>query len=122
MRRALGLVALGAVVLWSASAEALTIYVDQTAPYRYTDATGPQNAVPPDWFTLGFNDSSWSVGNGPFSSGATSGTIFDTSNANGPFAPGPTQPIPSTFTQWNVFNDPYLRTSFTLAAPTALTI
>jgi hypothetical protein len=122
MKRSLGFAVLAAAVLWSASAEALTIYVDQTASYRYVDATGVQNAVPPDWFTLGFNDSSWLAGNGPFSSSATSGTIFDTSNANGPFAPGATQPIPTSFTQWDINHNPYLRTAFTLSAPTDLTI
>jgi len=122
MKRSLGFAAIAGFMFWSTTAEALTIYVDQTAQYRYVDATGVQNAVPPNWFTLGFNDSSWNVGNGPFSSGATSGTIFDTSNANGPFAPGHTQPIPSSFTQWDVNHNPYLRTYFNLSAPTALTI
>lgn len=109
-------------IVWSVSGEATTIYVNQIATYRYVDATGAQNPPPPDWFTLGFNDSSWLIGDGPFSSGPTAGTIFDTSNANGPFAPGPTDPIPTTFTQWDTYHDPYLRTAFTLSAPTDLTI
>jgi hypothetical protein len=108
---------------WTSIAEATPIiYVDQTATYRYLDATGPTVAVPVTWFTPGFNDSSWLVGNGPFSSGPTSGTIFDAANANGPFAPGPTAPVPTTFTQWDTFHNPYLRTVFTLTAPTDLTI
>jgi len=122
MKRSLGFAVLAAIVFWTTSAEALTIYVDQTATYRYVNATGVQNAVPPDWFTVGFNDSSWLVGNGPFSSGQTSGTIFDQGNANDPFAPGATQPIPSTFTRWDTFHNPYLRTAFTLTTPTDLTL
>ena len=118
------IVSFAVLFLWSSAAHALTIYVDQNANYRYVNATAVTNigAVPSDWFTSGFNDSSWSVGNGPFSNTTTSSTIFDQGNANGPFAPGPTQPIPSTFTMWEVNADPYLRTSFTLSAPTALTV
>jgi hypothetical protein len=41
---------------------------------------------------------------------------------NAPFAPGLTQPVPTSFTQWDTFHDPYLRTHFTLTAPTALTV
>jgi len=105
-------------------AQALTIYVDQTATYRYVNATSATNigAVPANWFSVGFDDSSWASGNGPFSNTATSSTIFNQGNVNGPFSPNATQPIPSTFTQWNVNADPYLRTYFTLSAPTALTV
>jgi hypothetical protein len=106
----------------AAPSSALTTYVDQTATYRYINATGTDLPIPANWFAVGFNDSSWNVGNGPFSSSPTSSTIFDQANANAPFAPGLTQPIPSTFTQWDTFHDPLLRTTFTLSAPTALTI
>jgi hypothetical protein len=118
-----GAVALGV----SSSAIALPVFVDQTANYRYINASGGGNctpgAAPANWFAVGFDDSAWNTGNGPFSSGPTSGTFgADLSNVNAPFAPGPTQPIPGTFTQWNVNNCPLVRTTFTLAAPTALTI
>jgi hypothetical protein len=98
--------------------------VDQTASYQYVNATAATSVGPvaADWYTLGFDDSSWFTGNGVFSSGPTSGTIFDTGNASSPYSPGPTDPIPTTYTQWGVNYDPYLRTSFTLTAQTALTI
>jgi PEP-CTERM motif len=112
------LFALGA----TAPVSAVTIVLDQTATYRYINATGTPLPIPANWFAVGFDDSSWNVGNGPFSSGATAGTILDQGNVNAPFAPGPTQPIPTTFTQWDVNQDPLLRTTFSLAAPTALTI
>jgi hypothetical protein len=110
--------------LWSTAAHALPIFVDQTATYHYVNATAATDigAVSSNWFTPGFNDSSWFVGNGPFSSTTPSSTIFNQGNSNGPYAPDPTQPIPSTFTSWTVNYDPYLRTSFTLSAPTALTV
>jgi hypothetical protein len=106
------------------AANALTIYVDQDATYQYINATDATNqgTPPSNWMDPGFDASGWSVGTGPFSSGAVSGTIFDDANVNAPFAPGATQPIPTSFTQWDVFHDPYLRTEFTLSAPTALTV
>lgn len=109
---------------WSAGAAASTIFVDQTATYSYINATTAteQSAPAANWFAPGFNDSRWFVGNGPFSSTNTSSTILDTGNANAPFAPGPTQATPTTFTQWDVGFAPFIRTHFTLAAPTALTI
>ena len=105
-------------------AHALTIYVDQTATYRYVNAQNadPAVVVPADWFTVGFNDSSWKSGAGPFSNTATSSTILNTANQAAPFAPNAADPIPATFTQWDAGLDPYLRTSFNLIAPTALTI
>jgi hypothetical protein len=101
-------------------AHGLPIYVDQDATYRYVNATTATTVpvVPATWFTFGFDDSSWFVGNGPFSTGFST----DLSNVNGPFAPGPTEPIPSPSTPWSVNFDPYLRTTFDLAAPTALTV
>jgi len=101
---------------------ALMIVVDQTATYRYINATGTPLPTPANWFAVGFDDSSWLSGNGPFSSGSTAGTITDQGNVNAPFAPGATQPVPTTFTQWDVNQDPFLRTTFNLAAPTDLTI
>lgn len=106
----------------TAPASALTTVVDQTATYRYINATGTPLATPVNWFAVGFDDSSWNVGNGPFSSGSTAGTILDQGNVNAPFAPGATQPVPATFTQWDVNEDPFLRTTFNLATPTDLTI
>ncbi len=116
-------VAAGAALLTTAMpASALQIYVDQTASYRYINATGPDLPVPANWFSVGFDDSTWNTGNGPFSSNATSSTILNQANVNAPFAPGPTQPTPASFTQWDINHDPLLRTTFSLAAPTALTI
>ena len=106
-------------------AAALQIYVNQDAQYRYVNATLATNvgAVPANWFAGGFNDSSWFTGTAPFSSSATSGTFgADLSNVNDPFAPGTAPAIPSSFTQWDVGRDPYLRTYFDLPAPTALTV
>lgn len=115
------------IILASAAspAAALQIYVGQDAQYRYVNATTATNvgAVPANWFAAAFNDSSWFTGTAPFSSGSTSSTFgSDLSNANAPFAPGPTPPVPSAFTLWSVGFDPYLRTYFNLAAPTALTV
>lgn len=106
----------------TASASALQIYVDQTATYHYINATGPDVPVHGAWFAPGFDDSSWKVGNGPFSSSPTSSTILDQGNVNAPFAPGPTQPTPATFTQWDVNHDPMLRTTFQLSKPTDLSV
>jgi hypothetical protein len=115
------------IAVLSGTAEAtpaLTMYVDQTATYHYCKANSASQTctVPANWFASDFDDSSWSVGNGPFSNTATSSTIFNLANAGGPWAPDPAQPIPSAFTTWDVNADPYLRTTFTLSAPTALTI
>lgn len=114
----------GGLIFWAAQAAATTIYVDQDASFRYINATSATNqgSPGPNWFLPSFNDSSWSTGNGPFSSGATSGTIGDNGNQNAPFAPGPTQAVPTSFTEWDVFNAPFIRTHFTLSAPTALTV
>jgi hypothetical protein len=102
----------------------LTFYVDQTATYRYCGANASSQSctVPSNWYAYDFDDSGWATGNGPFSSGATSGTIFNNGNQNAPWAPDSAPPVPTTFTQWNVNADPYLRTYFTLDAPTALTV
>lgn len=119
---------MGAAVLGvSSSASALPVFVDQTATYNYINASGGGNctpsAAPADWFAVGFDASAWNTGNGPFSSGPTSGTFgADQANVNAPFAPGATQPIPTSFTPWAVNNCPLVRTTFTLPEPTALTI
>jgi hypothetical protein len=114
----------GLVLFGSAEAGATTVYVDQNATYHYINATSATDVGAPaaNWFAPSFNDSSWFVGNGPFSSGPVSGTIFDTGNANGPFAPGPTQSIPTSFTTWAVGQAPFVRVDFALSAPTALTV
>jgi hypothetical protein len=124
MRRVLHIVILALAGMVSTGARALPIYVDQTAVFRYVNATAATSvgAVAANWYAPGFDDSAWFSGPAPFSSGPTSGTIGNTANAGAPFAPDPVQPIPSTFTPWSVHFDPYLRTTFTLAAPTALTV
>jgi hypothetical protein len=127
MRQHLGLSIVMATVICVSSvpASASPIYVDQAASYRALYLTGAQGAVPANWFAVGFNDSSWALVNGPFSSAPSNpASTFgaDLGNVNGPFAPGSTQALPGTAAQWNVNNDPFLRTYFTLSAPTALTI
>jgi hypothetical protein len=117
-----------AAVLLSAAiatpAAATTIFVDQNATYRYINATNATNlgSPGPNWFQPGFDDSGWFTGSGPFSSNPVGSTIHDNANVNLPFAPGPTQPVPTSFTQWDTFHDPFLRTHFELSAPTALTV
>lgn len=123
-RRILALAVVVMPCVWGETAHALPIFLDQTATYRYVNATAGTTvgSVPANWYTTGFNDSGWFVGNGPFSSTDPIATIADLGNADGPFAPNPADPIPGTFTQWDAEFDPYLRTTFTLSAPTALTI
>lgn len=115
-------VCLGVAILWAIPASALPIFVDQNAPYRALNLTGSQVAPPATWFTVGFDDTSWALVNGPFSSGGAGTFGADLLNVNGPFSPDPTQPLPASFTTWQVNNDPFLRTYFDLAAPTALTL
>lgn len=138
MRRLpLACISAAAALFAAHEAAALEIFVDQTATYRYVNATAgtcayddgaaPCNdavlpSVPANWFAYDFNDSGWFSGAAPFSSGPTAGTIGDAGNVNGPFAPDLTQPIPATYTGWAVGYDPYLRLEFLLDAPTALTI
>ena len=124
MRVALRMIVVGALIGWATDAGASTIFVDQTATYDYINATSATSvgAPPANWFAPGFNDSQWFVGSGPFSSTTTSSTILDNPNANGPFAPGATQPVPTAFTVWTPGFAPFVRTHFTLTAPTALTI
>jgi len=118
-------VSLSALLL-STIAPALPIYIDQNASYKYVNADSGSTigTVPANWYTYGFNDSTWFSGSGPFSSGDASnfGGDFMIGNVDGPFLPNATDPIPSTFTNWAVNADPYVRYQFILAAPTALTI
>ncbi|MBM3778105.1 MAG: hypothetical protein FJW23_07675 [Acidimicrobiia bacterium] len=115
-------VAATAMALGSGVASALPIVLDQTAVYRYINATAATSLGTPaaNWYTPGFDDSGWFVGAGPFAS--SPGTISDLGNVGGPWFPGPADPIPGAYTQWDVNYSPYLRTTFTLAAPTALTL
>lgn len=119
-------IALGAAAFAATASPALavpTIYVDQNASYRYVDATTATSIGSPgsSWFTVGFNDSSWFTGNGTFDNTTPTSTIFDLGNAGLPFG-GAAQPLPGAFTQWDVGFAPFLRTHFTLSAPTALTV
>ena len=100
-----------------------TIYVNQNASYKYVDATAATSVGSPgaNWFTVGFNDSSWFTGNGTFDNTNPSSTIFDNANAGLPFG-GVAVAVPGTFTQWDVGFAPFLRTYFNLSAPTALTV
>jgi MYXO-CTERM domain-containing protein len=112
------------ILAYGAPAAALTIFVDQTASYRYINATSGTNVgLPPaDWFSVGFDDSGWFSGQAPFSSGPTAGTFgADQPNAGAPFDGG-TPAIPGSFTTWGVNFNPYIRTYFNLETPTALTV
>jgi len=132
MRVSLSAAALvAAAAAGAGQASALTVYVDQDAVFRYVNA-GPSTcvyanlscggaALPANWFDYDFDDSGWFQGAAPFADRA-SGAIFDAGNANGPFAPGATEPLPGAYTTWNVPYDPFLRIEFNLPAPTALTI
>ena len=130
MRKLVGALSAGAALLAAGEAAALTVYVDQTATYRYVNAT-PETcvyadnscggvALPADWFAYDFNDSGWFSGQAPFADGA--GTIGDVGNAGAPFAPDAADPIPPAGTSWAVHYDPFLRLEFNLPTPTALTI
>jgi len=103
----------------SAAGAGLPIYVQQDATFRYVNATAATtvDSVPSNWFTPGFDDSSWFTGQGPF---ANSASISDLANASGPETPD--VPLIPANTQWDTNLDPYLRTHFTLPAPTALTL
>jgi len=127
MRRysCLCILTLTTVCLWSVPASALPVYVDQGASYRALFLSGTQGAIPANWFTMGFDDSTWALASGPFSSSPSNpGSTFgsDLGNVNGPFAPGSTAALPGSGAYWQVNNDPFLRTYFTLSAPTALTV
>lgn len=114
-----------AVAIFAAPASAITIFVDQNAQWRYVNATAATTqAVPANWFDYAFNDSGWSLGNAPFTNNPNNpGSSFggDLGNAGGPWG-GVAPPIPSTGTQWDVPNDPYLRVYFNLPSPQALTV
>jgi hypothetical protein len=124
--RWIGLGCLAACVAVTATtpASALSIFVDEDQTYRYINATAATNAgaPPANWFTPGFNDASWFTGTAPF---GNSNSIGNVGNVNVPYAPGTAPPVPpfgAAWTQWDTGFDPYLRTTFTLAAPTALTV
>lgn len=106
------------------SAQALNIFVDQDATWRYINATSATTqTVDSNWFASNYDDSGWFTGPAPFSSGATSGTFGgDLANVNGPYDPGTAPTIPTGFTQWDVNFDPYARVSFELLAQTDLTV
>lgn len=119
---------LGAVLFTAMSGPALaspipTIFVDQNASYQYINATAATSIGSPgaNWASVGFNTSSWFTGNGTFSNTNPTSTIFDLGNAGGPWG-GVAQPLPASFTQWDVGYAPFLRTQFILSAPTALTV
>lgn len=100
---------------------ALTIYLPENATYRYINANSSTTApVPANWFMPGFDDSTWSTAAGPFAN-QPSGTIIDNPNSGAPYAPDP-QPSFTANTVWAVQFDPQIRTTFTLPAPTALTL
>jgi len=118
---------LGALALAvSGGVSALTLYVGQDASYRYINATAATTqAVPADWFAFDFDDSGWFLDQGPFSSSDGSTFGADLGNVNDPFGPGTAPPLPTSsadYIRWDAGFDPYVRTEFTLAAPTALTI
>lgn len=109
----------GVLLGMATSASALTIVLPENASYRYVNATAATTipVVPANFFAPGFDDSTWSVGLGAFST-SFGGNL---GNANTPYAPDPTLAFPGN-TAWSVDFDPFLRTTFQLAAPTALTV
>lgn len=114
------------LLVYTGGVSALEIFVPQNATYRYINATAATTTtVPADWFAFGFDDSGWFVDQGPFSSNGKSTFGTDQANVNAPFEPGSAPPLPSNgadYIQWEVNRDPFVRTEFFLAAPTALTI
>lgn len=102
----------------SAAQSQLEIYLPENAEYRYVNATPSTmvTLVPDDWFTVGFDDSTWSMGEGNF--GGSFGA--DLSNNTGPDTPE--SPGYPNATAWSVHHDPYLRTTFELDSPQDLTL
>lgn len=119
------LVTVAAVLSFTSPAQALTIYADQDATWRYINATSATTAaVPGNWFDLGFNDSGWFSGSAPFTSNPSNpASTFgaDLGNAGTPFG-GLAPAIPSSGTAWTPEYDPYLRIHFNLASQQALTV
>jgi len=114
-RLTLGLAAMLCVHLTATPAVAVDIFVPENATYRYVNATAETtiDPVPPDWFEPSFDDSGWFVGQGAF------GTSFGGDLANA--ADVGAEKFPGG-TVWSTNADPYLRTTFMLAEPTALTV
>ncbi len=96
----------------------LEIFLPENASYRYVNATAATTipVVPPNWSAIDFDDSPWFTGTGAF--GSSFGA--DLPNAFGPQAPNAGQ-FPGGIA-WSSNFDPYVRTEFQLAAPTAVTI
>lgn len=117
-------VAAAALLGTVSSGQALTIYVDQDASWRYINATaGTTQSVDANWFAYDYDDSGWFSGPAPFSSGATSSTFgSDLGNAGAPYDGGVAPALPTAFTQWDVNFDPYARVEFTLTEQTDLTV
>lgn len=107
-------------------ADALTVYVDQDAQYSYINTeASTTTTVASDWYTLGFDDSAWFSDQGPFSSNGSSAFGPDYSNVNDPYDSGTAPLLPGNtadYIFWAPDYDPYIRTEFTLAEQTALTI
>jgi hypothetical protein len=101
-------------------ASALTIYLPENATYRYFNASGTVQQIPANWFLPGFDDSAWSSAPAPFANVA-SGAIVNSGNSTAPYAPDP-QPTFTPSLIWAANYDPLVRTTFTLAAPTDLTL
>jgi hypothetical protein len=117
----MALAAAGVLLGAATAASALTIYLPENATYRYINANASTVApVPANWFTVGFDDTTWSSAAGPFAN-QSSGTIFNNPNSGAPYAPDP-QPSFPVSTIWAPNFDPQIRTTFTLPAPTALTL
>lgn len=124
--RTLLLSAATAVLAAANAAHALTIYVDENATWRYINATSGTNVGAPaaNWYTTGYNDSSWYSGSAPFTSNPSNpASTFgvDLANAGTPFG-GTAPAIPSTGTAWTPNFDPYVRIHFNLATQQDLTV
>lgn len=115
----ISVLALTIFLMGAVRSQALILVVPEDTTYRYVNATAGTSvsSVPTDWFSVTFDDSSWYSGNGPFGNAAFGD---NNSNATGPGTPN-APPFPPS-TSWSTNYEPYLRTSFVLSAPTALTM
>ncbi len=118
--------AVGTLLLTLAShVSAQQIFVNQTASYQYVNATAATTigSVPANWFAVGFDDSKWFTGSGPFANTDPGLTIFDDLKCERTVCTWSNGiRFPASRTQWDVDEDPDLRTYFTLLAPQDLTI
>ena len=118
--RSAAVVGLALTLLAASPARAgLPIILPQDATWQYVNATAETTVplVSPLWFHPDFDDSAWFSGKTPF---ANAQSIGDFGNATGPQTPDVPRIDPAT--PWAEGYRPYVRTTFTLDAPTDLTL